>query len=160
MGLRLAGAKAAAPPDRSGDDAEHLHFRVGDVEAGQFAEDGQDPREEDAPEDVAADFLDHEDGREDDAEHGQEDRNADGVEGPRSSGLFEREQGNLGCRIGDDDLGVQQADEGDEQADAGRDGFLQGNRDGVEDGFADIGQGQDDEIRPSKKTAARAISQV
>ena len=73
------------------------------------------------------------------------------MEGPRSSGLFEREQGNLGCRIGDDDLGVQQADEGDEQADAGRDGFLQGNRDGVEDGFADIGQGQDDENQAFKE---------
>jgi hypothetical protein len=44
---------------------------------------------------------------------------------PVAADCFEREQGNLGCRIGDDDLRVQQADEGDEQANAGRDGFLQ-----------------------------------
>ena len=73
------------------------------------------------------------------------------MEGARSGRLFEREQGNLGCRVGDDDLGVQQADEGDEQADAGRNGFLQGHGDGVEDSFADIGQRQDDEDNAFKE---------
>ena len=41
--------------------------------------------------------------------------------------------------------GVLKADEGDEQADAHRHAPLQGEGDGVEDGLAHVGQGQDDE---------------
>ena len=43
------------------------------------------------------------------------------------------------------DTGVLQADEGDEQADTHGNASLQGQGNGVENGFTDIGQGQDDE---------------
>ena len=44
-----------------------------------------------------------------------------------------------------DDTGVLHADEGNEQADTGGDGDLDGLRDGVEDDLAEAGDGQQDE---------------
>lgn len=60
-------------------------------------------------------------------------------------GLLEGEKGNLGGRIGHDDLGAAQTDEGDEKADACGHCLLQVNGDGVEDGFTHIGEGKNDE---------------
>lgn len=102
-----------------GDDAVHVQLRIGDVQAGQFAEDCQYPRKQNAPEDVAADTADHEEGRKQDAQHSQQYRNAYGVEGAVGDGLLKGKEGNLRSRVGDDDLGVEQADEGDKQTDAG-----------------------------------------
>ena len=47
--------------------------------------------------------------------------------------------------IVDNDTGVLQADEGDEQADTGADGFLQGSGDGVQQPGAHLRNRQDDE---------------
>ena len=47
--------------------------------------------------------------------------------------------------IVDNDTGVLQADEGDEQADTGADGFLQGSGDGIQQPGAHLRNRQDDE---------------
>ena len=71
-----------------------------------------------------------------------------GIEGARSGRLLKGEEGDFRSRIGDDDLGIQEADKGNEEADTGGNSLFQGHRNGVENGFADIGQGQDDENDP------------
>ena len=46
---------------------------------------------------------------------------------------------------GDDDAAVLQADEGDEESDAHRDGVAQVERDGIDDGLAHLEEGEQDE---------------
>ena len=106
-----------------------------------LTDDGQNPCAQNAPEDIAAHLFDHQDACKENPNHSDEDRNADGVECTRCHRLLKGKKRNLGSRIGDDDLGVQKPDKGDEQADAGGDGFFQRHRNGIEDGFADVRKG-------------------
>ena len=140
--LRFKGSKAAG---EIGQCAEGAYGRIRHVETGDFTKNTQKPGEKDAPENVAPYLLHHEDGGEKDADNGQHHRNTGGMEGSGCHGSFEGEKGNLGGRIGHDNLGAAQSDEGDEKTDACGHRFLQVNGDGVEDGFTDVGKGKDNE---------------
>ena len=59
-----------------------------------------------------------------------------------------------------DQLGVLQADKGNEQADAHADRALQGHGDGVEDALTHIGQGQHDEDDALHKHGHQASCQL
>ena len=85
-------------------------------------------------------LLDEHDGDDQHTDQGQQCTDADAVEGLALEVLV-GQQGGIAV---DDELGVLQADERDKQADADTDGGFQRHGDGVEDGLAHIGQGQDD----------------
>ena len=64
---------------------------------------------------------------------------------PRIHVKLEGKEGELGGRVADDDLRTGEADEADEEADTGRDSFLQIERDRIEDRFTDIREREHDE---------------
>ena len=137
----LAQSREIEADEAGGDDAVHAGIGVGDVDAGQLAEDAQHPGDEDAVQDAALDLFDQQDGGDEHA-HQREDRtHADAVEGLALEVLI----GNKGGIAVHDQLCVLQADESNEQTDAHADSALQGHGDGVEDGLTHIGQAQHDE---------------
>ena len=134
------GGKVEADKSR-GDDGVHTSVHIGDIDTGQLTDDAQRPGQQDAVQDSALDVLDEHDGNQQHADQGQQGADADAVEGLALEVLVGQQRG----VAVDDELGVLQADEGDEQADADADRRFQGQGDGVEDGLAHIGQGQHDE---------------
>lgn len=70
------------------------------------------------------------------------------MEGAVGHGLGEGIKGDLRSRVGHDDPGIQQSDEGDEEPDPHGNSLFQGHGDGIEDGLPDGGQGKDDEDDP------------
>ena len=139
---RSKGGKAGG---EIGQGAESAVRRIRHIETGDFAKNAKDPCEEDAPEDIASHLCHHEEGGEEDAKDGEYDGDAGGMEGTGQHGLLEGKEGDLGGRVADDDLRTGQADEADEEADTGRDGFLQIERDRIEDRFTDIREREHDE---------------
>jgi hypothetical protein len=61
-----------------------------------------------------------------------------------------------GGGIGDDDFRIAQADEGDEQADAGGGAVLEAIGDAVDDLFADVGEGEEKEEKAGEKDDAQS----
>ena len=141
-GRRKRGNREARGEVRQ--DRIHPDRGVRRVEAGDLADDAEAPGDEDAPEDAALDLADHEDAGDDDADERQKDRDALGAEGAVREGGLEAVQGDQ-RRAVDDDAGVLQADEGDVDADTGRDRVLDRHRDRIEDRLTDICHGEDDE---------------
>ena len=145
---RADGGKGSQTAGQVGEYAEGPQFRIGHVQASGFADHAQDPGPQDAEEDVPPDVFDDQEGREQDPQHGDEHGDPHAVEGAVGHSLGEGIKGDLRSRVGHDDPGIQQSDEGDEEPDPYRNGLLQGHGDGIEDGFPDGGQGKDDEDDP------------
>ena len=124
-----------------GDDTVHPGVCVGNVDAGQLAEDAQHPGDQDAVQDAALDLLYQQDGGDHDTQQGKDRAHAHAGEGLALEVLV----GDQGGVAVDDQLGVLQADESYEQADAHADRALQGHGNGVEDALTHIGHGQHDE---------------
>ena len=101
---------------------------------GVLDEEADDGRGEDADEDAAADFEHHEAAGDDEAE--------DGDEGRAVGHVTEDDEGRVAVH---DDAGVLHADEGDEEADTGADGFFQGAGDRVDQVGPDLRDGHEDE---------------
>ena len=135
----------AGDGDTGGEVRHHAvkaHFRIGNVQAGQLADNAQQPGDEDAPEDAALDFFHHQNRGDQHTDDGQQ--NGDALSAEGLSVVAEAVYGHQ-CGGVHHQLAVLQADEGDEQSDAGGDGALEGHGDGVEDGFPHVGQGERDE---------------
>ena len=125
----------------SGNDGVHACVGVGNIDAGDLAEDAQHPGDKDAVQDAALDLLYQQDGSDHDTQQGKDRAHAHAGEGLALEVLV----GNEGGIAVDDQLCVLQTDESNEQADAHADGALQGHGNGVEDALTDIGEGQHDE---------------
>ena len=124
-----------------GDDGVHPCVGVGDINASQLADDAEHPCDEDAVEDAALDVLHQQDGGDDHAQQSE-----DGAHAHRGEGLALKVLvGDEGGVAVDDELGILQAHEGHEQADAHADSALEGHGDGVEDALTHVGQAQHDE---------------
>ena len=95
---------------------------------------------DDAEQDRAANFARHQD---------RDDQQTRGGEKYLRIGRFAEADECRGMR--DDHLCVAQADEGDEQADAGGGAVFQAVGDTVDDLFADVGEGQQQEERAGEK---------
>ena len=137
----LAQSREIEADEAGGDDTVHAGIGVGDVDAGQLAEDAQHPGDEDAVQDAALDFFDQQDGGDKHAHQSEDRTHADAVEGLTLKVLI----GDKGGIAVHDQLCVLKADESNEQADAHADSALQGHGDGIEDGLTHIGQAQHDE---------------
>ena len=134
----LAQSGEVEADEGGGNDGVHACVGVGNIDAGDLAEDAQHPGDEDAVQDAALDLLDQQDGGDEHA-HQREDRtHADAVEGLALEVLV----GDEGRIAVDDQLCVLQTDKSNEQANAHADGALQGHGNGIEDALAHIGQGQ------------------
>ena len=97
-------------------------------------EDAEEEGAEDSDEHGGFDFVGLQDGDEQDAEEGE----LGGV-------VVEVAEGDGGGVAADDDAGVDQADEGDEEADASGDGGVELVRDGADQALADASDGEQEE---------------
>ena len=112
---------------------------IGDIYANQLAEHTQDPSSHDTDEDGALDLLDMQDSGDQQTNDAENGADAGAVEV-----LGEVDQLNQ-SRTVNTQTGILQADESDEQTDTDGNTALQAQRNGIENGFTDIGQRQDDE---------------
>ena len=124
-----------------GNDGVHACVGVGNIDAGDLAEDAQHPGDKNAVQDAALDLFNQQNGGDDHADQGQNGTHAYAGEGVALEVLV----GDEGGIAVDDQLCVLQTNESNEQADAHADGALQGHGDGIEDALTDIGEGQHDE---------------
>ena len=113
-------------------------LNVGNVQTDSLADHTQNPGAQDAEEDGTSDLLDVQHSGQHQADNCQQCADTGGIEIGGEVSQF-----NQRCAAHADTC-VLQADEGDEQADTNGNSTLQGQGNGVEDGFADIGQGHDD----------------
>src|SRR5229473_395954 len=118
-------------------------MRQGEKMLGPVAEAERDSSEgdgDDADEDGAADAANHQDGDENESGGGETDL--------RIGNFAEAHEGG---GIGDDDVGVAQADEGDEEADAGGGAVLEAIGNAVDDLLADVGEGEEKKEEAGEK---------
>src|SRR2546429_5788201 len=101
--------------------------------------------DDDADENGAADAAGHQDGHEDESGGGEKDLGIGSFAKPDEGG-----------GIGDDDFRITQADEGDEQADAGGGAVLEAIGDAVDDLFAHFGEGEEQKKEAGKKDDAES----
>ena len=118
-----------------------------------------------ADEDRAADAPVEQDGDEDEAADGEEDADVvevadlDGDGGTREELAVGREQrgGRHARGAAGDDAGFVEADKGEEQANADAEGVLHAEGDGVEEAFAEVDDGEQEEGRPADENGAEAL---
>ena len=113
--------------------------RSRNVDAGHLADHAEDPGQQDAVQDSALHLACVEHSSEEQADERQQCADAGGVEVLREADDGDKRRG-VNAQTG-----VLEADEGDEQADTDRNTLLERQRNGVEDGFADVGQREHDE---------------
>ncbi len=99
--------------------------------------------DDDADENGAADAAGHQDGDKNESDGGED-----------YLWIGEFADADKGGRIGDDDFCVAQADEGDEEADAGSGAVLKTIGDSVDDLFADVGEREEQKEQAGEKDDA------
>lgn len=133
------------PVREVGNQAGIARIRLGDVDAGELADEPEPPGDEDAQKDAPLDALRHEHRHHQDADKGKDGRDAGCGERPLGGARMEVDHAYQRRRIAHDDTGTLEADKCDEEPDAGRDGELEARRDCIDHHVAELGEREEQE---------------
>ena len=143
--LEECGCNGSGHGNDSGrNDAVEACLGIGNIDAGDLADNAENPGCDDAQKDAALDIAEHQDRGDQDADDCEKDGDSFIVEGAVFKGSAEREYGYQGSTV-HNDVGVLQSDECDEKTDTNGNCDLEGRGNRVEDGLTNIGQRENNE---------------